>query len=420
MNRFSRRIAWRHAVPVLAATLVAGAVDILPAAAGESPIEALLQSRMRTEWSQKFDSGGPQSIRGSEPTLSPDTAENLGVAIQKYSTIVARGGWKTVPTGITLRLGVRHRNIYLLRERLQTTGDLDPKVRVSDTFDSYVAEAVRRFQERHGIIPDGVVRGTTLAALNVPADVRLHQLETNLIRIRSMSGFLGDRYVMVNIPAAEIEAVEGGRVVSRHTAVVGKVDRQTPILASRIQELNFNPFWTVPKSIIRKDLIPKMKEDPDYLTKNKIRIFDYHGNELQANEINWDTDEAVNFMFKQDPGEENSLGTVRINFPNPHSVYLHDTPSKSLFGRNERFFSSGCVRVQNVRELVTWLLRDTDGWSRAQIDATIASGERTDAKMVEPVPLYTTYITAWASSDGIVNFRDDVYNRDGLGPLAQN
>ena len=375
---------------------------------------------MRAEWSQKHDGNASRSIRGSEPTLSPNTAENMSRAIRKYSAIVAEGGWQKIPTRATLRLGVRHKNVYLLRKRLQMAGDLDPRASMSDVFVSRLAEAVRRFQERHGIIPDSVVRGATLAALNVPADLRLRQLETNLVRIRSMSGYLGDRYVMVNIPAAEIEAVEAGRVVSRHTAVVGKVDRQTPILASRIHELNFNPFWTVPVSIIRKDLIPKMKEDPQYLARNKIRIFDTRGRELFADQIDWDSDEATKYMFKQDPGKINSLGTVRINFPNPHSVYLHDTPSKSLFGRNERFFSSGCVRVQNVRDLVTWLLRDTKGWTRAEIDATIASGERIDVRLAEPVPLYITYITAWVGSDGIVNFREDIYNRDGLGAIAQN
>lgn len=257
---------------------------------------------------------------------------------------------------------------------------------------------------------------STIEALNVPAQVRLSQLETNLVRLRSMSGYLGDRYVMVNIPAAEIEAVENGRVRSRHTAVVGKIDRQTPILNSSIYELNFNPYWTVPVSIIRKDLIPKMKEDPQYLQKNRIRIFDWKGNELAWQQIDWNTDEATKYQFRQEPGEINSLGSVRINFHNKHQVYLHDTPSKSLFGSDYRFHSSGCVRVQNVRELITWLLASTTAdWNRARVDETIRSGAREDVKLQSKVPIYMTYITAWATAEGVVHFRDDIYDRDGYG-----
>ena len=413
--RRARRIAVTLALSALVSSMVRPVF-------AQSPIEVLLNSKMQAEWQEKFDAGDSTRtpVRGDEPTLSPQTAYNIEGAIQKYAAIVSAGGWRKVPTDTKLRLGMRDRNVYALRERLIVSGDLDPNSRSSDAFDSYVAEAVRRFQERHGIIADGVVRASTFAALNVPATTRLQQLETNLVRIRAMSGYLGDRYVMVNIPAAEIEAVENGFVASRHIGVVGKIDRQTPIVASRITEVNLNPTWTVPLSIIKKDLIPKMKEDPQYLTKNKIHIYNQSGDELMPEQVDWNTDEATNYMFRQDPGEINSLGSMRINFPNPHQVYLHDTPSKSLFGKDYRFHSSGCVRVQNVRELVTWLLRNTPGWSRTEIDAVVASGERIDVKLADEVPIYTTYITAWATSNGVVNFRDDVYNRDGLGPLAQN
>jgi murein L,D-transpeptidase YcbB/YkuD len=248
--------------------------------------------------------------------------------------------------------------------------------------------------------------------------VRLAQLRSNLVRLRSMSGNLGSRFVVCNIPAARIEAIENGVAVSRHTAVVGKPDRPSPDISSKIIEINFNPFWTVPNSIVRRDLIPKMQVEPDYLTVNRIRIFDPRGNELPPSQVNWYSDEAVNYMFKQDPGDFNSLGSIRINFPNRDGVYMHDTPSKNLFGEDFRFHSSGCVRVQNVRELVNWLLIETSGWSRQEIDRAIKSGDRLDAKITRPVPLYWVYITAWATPDGVVQFRDDIYNRDGLGPMA--
>ena len=254
--------------------------------------------------------------------------------------------------------------------------------------------------------------------MNVSAPIRLGQLKNNLVRLRSLSMHLGNRYVVCNIPAAQVEAVENGVAVSRHTAVVGKPDRPSPDINSRIVEINFNPYWTVPVSIVRRDLIPKMQEAPDYLTTNRIRIFDPRGNELTPAQINWYSEEATNYQFKQDPGDFNSLGSIRINFPNKDGVYMHDTPFKNLFGEDFRFHSSGCIRVQNVRDLVNWLLIETPGWPRQEIDAVVKSGERKDAKIAKPVPLYWVYVTAWATPDGIVQFRDDIYNRDGLASIS--
>jgi murein L,D-transpeptidase YcbB/YkuD len=323
-----------------------------------------------------------------------------------------------VPPVERLRLGNRHPSVVLLRKRLIISGDLEARTGDTDIFDSYVEAAVRRFQARHGISIDGIVRAETFKRLNIPCDVRLTQLKTNLVRLKAMKGSLGERYVMCNIPAAQIEAVENGVAVSRHTAVVGRVSRPSPELTSKIIEVNFNPYWTVPVSIVRKDLVPLMQKDPTYLTTEHIHIYDSHGNELKPTEIDWNSNEAVNYRFRQDPGDFNSLGTVRIDFPSPYGVYMHDTPEKGLFGEDMRFHSSGCVRVQNVRELVDWLLRDTPGWSRPQIDATIKSGERVDAKLAKPVPVYWVYITGWATPDGVVQFRDDIYNKDGLAPFA--
>jgi L,D-transpeptidase YcbB len=207
-------------------------------------------------------------------------------------------------------------------------------------------------------------------------------------------------------------------VMSRHIAVVGKPDRPSPEINSKIIEVNFNPFWTVPASIVRKDLIPKMQAEPDYLTRYRIRILDQKNNELSPAQVNWFSEEATSYKFKQDPGDQNSLGTIRINFPSAHGVYMHDTPYKNLFGEDIRFDSSGCMRIQNVRDLVAWLLADTSGFSRVEIDEIIKSGERKDAKLKPQVPLHWIYVTAWATRDGVVQFRDDIYNRDGLNPPA--
>ncbi len=235
----------------------------------------------------------------------------------------------------------------------------------SDVYDSYVTAAVRRFQLRHGLPSSGVLDGPTIIAMNVPGARAPAPAGVQPRPHPGPSQGLGDRYVLVNIPAAEIEAVENGRVRSRHTAVVGKVDRPSPILTSRVHEINFNPYWTVPVSIVRRDLIPKMQQDPSYLANQKIHIYKWgdENREYAYTEIDWNTDEATQYMFRQEPGELNSLGTVKINFHNQHQVYLHDTPQKGLFGEGARFHSSGCVRVQNVRELITWLLTP-NGWDR--------------------------------------------------------
>jgi murein L,D-transpeptidase YcbB/YkuD len=351
----------------------------------------------------------------SLPTLSPSTAETTQTSVAQYETIVAKGGWPDVPKAADgARLGVKSPAIAPLRQRLSVAGDLELNSGDPQVFDSYVDAALRRFQVRHGLHADGIVHEPTLHALNVPADRRLVQLKTNAVRLKSLTGNLGSRIVVANIPAAQIEAIENGVAVTRHTAVAGKPDRPSPDVRSKITQINFNPFWTVPVSIIRKDLIPKMQAEPDYLTKNHIRIYDGKSNELPPSQIDWYSAEAVNYKFKQDVGDFNSLGSMKINFPSPDGVYMHDTPSKGLFGEDFRFASSGCMRVQNVRELVYWILAETPGWSKAEIDEVIKSGERKDAKVLKPLPLYWVYVTAWATPDGIVQFRDDIYNRDGV------
>src|SRR3954453_980400 len=404
-----------------AAALAGGGIAASRAFGQDATLEALIDQNQGKDFGQGFDSGSRtiQMPKASLPTLSPATVQHTEQAIAQFESIVAKGGWPEVVQSDRLRLGSRNPAGTALRQRLTISGDLDANAgRSSDVYDSYVEAGVRRFQARHGINIDGIVREQTAKALNVPAAVRLAQLRTNLTRLRSMSGNLGARHVVANIPAARIEAIEGGVAVSRHTAVAGKPDRPSPDINSKIVEINFNPYWTVPASIVRKDLIPKMQAEPDYLTTNKIRIFDMRGDELTPAQVNWFSDEAVNYKFKQDPGERNSLGTIRINFPSKDGVYMHDTPAKGLFGEDMRFHSSGCVRVQNVRELVNWLLVETPGWSRQEIDAVIKSGDRKDARILKPVQLYWVYVTAWATPDGVIQFREDIYNRHAAGPAA--
>lgn len=370
----------------------------------------------QAEWAQKYDSAPSLSVhRSTTALLSPQTVMGTEQAIEKYRRIVANGGWQPIPNQ-TMKLGARGPGVIALRKRLAATGDMDASAGGSPVFDSYVEAAVRRIQARHGLGETGVVAAQTIAALNVSADIRLKQLEINLVRLKSFAANLGPRFVTANIPAAAIETVENGSVATHHVAGVGKIDRQSPVMQTKATDINFNPFWTVPASIIRKDLIPKMQADPNYLTDNKIRIYNKEGVELSPRQVNWNSLEATNYRFRQDTGGDvNSMGSVRINIANPYGVYMHDTPAKGIFGDDYRFVSSGCIRLQNVRDYVAWLLKDTPGWSRDHIDEVIRSGNRVDVRLAQPVPVYWVYITAWATPDGIDQFRDDIYNRDGLG-----
>lgn len=371
----------------------------------------------QAEWAQRYDADPRLTVsRSTTPILSIQTVAATEAAIGQLQDIVSRGGWASVPAGQQLRLGSSGPAVSMLRRRLIVSGDIGPETGTSPVFDSYVEAAVRRFQARHGINATGVVAQQTFAALNVPADVRLRQLETNLIRLRSFSRDLGNRYVTANIPAASVETVENGYVVTHHIAGVGKIDRQSPVMQTKAIQINFNPFWTVPASVIRKDLIPKMQADPNYLTANHIRVYNKDGDELAPEQINWNSLEALNYKFRQDVGGDfNSLGVVRIDIANPYGVYMHDTPAKGIFGDDFRFVSSGCIRLQNVRDYVAWLLKETPGWDRDHIDEVIRSGERVDVKITPAVPVYWVYVTAWAAPDGVIQFRDDIYQRDGLG-----
>lgn len=406
------------------AGLAAAASAIAPAAFAQQQqaLNDILSAPRRGNWDDQFDARatGGQKVATNQPVISQQTVGNLQSAIAQYGDIAARGGWPQVPGSAKLQLGVNDPSVQALRQRLIVSGDLPREAGVSSAYDTYVDAAVKRFQSRHGLPADGVMGQFTYAAMNVDANTRLGQLQTNLQRLSSMTpaSQTEQRFVMVNIPAARIEAVENGSVSQRHTAVVGKIDRQTPILDSKIHEVILNPYWTAPKSIIQKDIIPLMRKNPQYLANNKIRLYNAQGQEVPPESVDWNTDDAVKLMFRQDPGKINAMSSTKINFHNTHAVYMHDTPQKSYFNKLMRFDSSGCVRVQNVRDLDVWLLKNTAGWDRQNIEGTIASGVNTPIQVADPVPLHFVYITAWSTGDGVVQFRDDIYKMDGATALA--
>ena len=355
------------------------------------------------------------------PTLSVENLNAMKAAIKRYSDVVDRGGWKAMPEG-QLQAGANGPNVALLRERLAMSGDLkEGDGYFSEVYDGIVEKAVKRFQASNGLTPSGIVDKRTIAALNVQAAGRLRQLKTNYTRLAEFSRSAGKKYIVVNIPAQQIEVIEGDRVVSRHSGVVGKMDRQTPILRSAIHELNFNPVWHLPPTVIEKDLIPKGREmaqrNQDVLSKFNIDAYGADGKKLNSSKVNWATPGVRGLTYRQQPGPDNPLGFVKINFHNNYSVYMHDSPSQSLFGRNFRAASSGCVRIQGVEQVAAWLVQE-QCWSQERVLAMKKSGERLDVRLKRPVPLYFVYITAWATEDGVIQFRRDLYNKDGVGPTA--
>lgn len=403
---------------------MAGAAAALPAAVRgqetDSIFDMLDRNRVLRETDPTGNTAAAQSLIDTiEPILSIDTAYNLQLAIAQYEPFVAAGGWQDVPQEVFgLLLGHNKKAVQFLRQRLMSSGDLAPSDKFPKMFDDEVDRALRTFQARHGLIVSGQVDEPTYYAMAVPASVRLNQLYLNLQRVNNLATTLTDRYLVVNIPAASIEAVEGSQVVRRHVAIVGKVDRATPILNSKVHQVKMNPYWTVPKSIIERDLTKYMREDPEYLTNSRIYIYDGNGQEISPLSIDWTTTEAVQYTFRQEPGAENAMGHCKIDFYNPYDVYMHDTPQKALFGENDRFYSSGCVRCEGIDGLAAWLLRDNGGWDLPMVQAAFASNERLDVPLKVQVPIHTTYITAWANRQGTVSFRDDVYQFDAQGRVA--
>jgi len=351
----------------------------------------------------------------TRPTLDPATFINTMRAAWTYKRIAEAGGWPTLPPGTVLKAGDKNPLVAVLRQRLAIESDLPAGSTANTVFDGELSEAVKRFQARHGLPETGAVRARTLQAINVPALTRHRQLTASAQRLAGSTFAFGDRYVVVNIPSAAVEAVERGEVVRRYVAVVGKADRPSPTVETRITAVNLNPTWTVPVSLIKKDIIPHVRKDPAYLEKMKIRILDAKGQEVDPKTLDWSTESAVNYTLRQDPGVINSLGQIRIDMPNKHAVYMHDTPKKQLFAQDARFHSSGCVRVADVVGFAEWLLRDTGAsgkWTKSSIDAAIASTERQDIRLGKPVPVAWVYLTGYATPDGMVHFRDDVYGLD--------
>ncbi len=317
----------------------------------------------------------PSPAKAPEPTVDEGTAQRIAAALLSYSAIEVRGGWPTMPASAKLAPGGSGPEVAVLRQRLVITDDLAPEHIRGETYDATVAAAVRRFQARHGLEQTGTIGPKTLAALNVPVGKRVHQLAASLDRLSAMDFHV--RAALRRGQSAGGVRRGGGRRQGRAPprGAGRPADRPSPTLTTYITTVNLNPTWTVPLGILKKDVIPKMRKDPGYAARMHMRVLDGAGNEVDPHSVDWNSDRAPNFTIRQDSGTWNALGAVRIDMPNPHSVYMHDTNHKEFFSADYRFQSSGCTRVENPRDLAAWVLEETPGWSRAQIDAGIAKGQ---------------------------------------------
>jgi len=336
----------------------------------------------------------------------------------RYRYLQIQGGWPTIDEGAAIKPGNRDARIPLLRKRLEITGEYaNIDVTTPDVYDTSLVKSIVTFQKNHGLDADGVIGNSTIQELNVSVDDRIKQVEVNMERWRWLPRDLGPRYIMVNIANYELKVVENSQAISTMRVIVGKEARQTPVLYGLMTYLVLNPYWYVPPTIIKEDLLPGLKSNPNYLSKKGINLYRGYGdNAVPVNPatVNWaDIDpEKLPYVFRQDPGPKNALGRIKFMFPNKHFIYLHDTPSRSLFNRTERNFSSGCIRIERPIDMALYLLKNNPEWNYEAIMKAFESEDETRVNLPEPISVYILYCTTWMDENGEYQFRKDLYERD--------
>jgi len=350
----------------------------------------------------------------------------LQAELARYQ-IAAQKVWIPIPDSPRFRYHKRNPYLIALREHLQLSGDLSlDYAPEKNVYDSTMVTAIKRFQARHNLEADGIIGKATLKELNITPQERIHSLEVNLQRWNDLSKKLGERFIVVNIPDYALYLFDHGNQLLMMKTIVGKPDWQTPELHSKITRIVFNPYWHVPIKIAANDLVPKVRTDPYYLDDMHIKVYikNRNGKEsvLSHNDIDWESvsSDDDKYEFRQEPGDDNALGIVKFEFPNKYDVYLHDTPAKSLFEQPTRALSHGCIRLENPLDLVSYLMRDNTKWDPQRIQDVIESRKTTYVELEKPIPIYITYITVWTDENGVVNYRDDIYNRDNPLPDGTN
>ncbi len=368
------------------------------------PVEVFNQILVKGNVAERLAVAGPQN----------EFYRRFQKALAQYRSILAKGGWPTVAAGSVLKVGANGPRVTTLRERLRASGDFSgPAPADRALFDEGLEDAVKHFQIRHGIDADGKVGPRSIEALNIPVEDRIDQIRASLERMRWVFRDLPDNYLIVDIAGFHAYLIEGGKQIWSTRVQVGKPYHATPVFKDTMRYLDFNPTWTIPPGILRKETLPAIRRDPDYLRKNNMSVVTMAGKVVDPSTIDWPAtaSKGFSYMIRQEPGPWNALGRVKFMFPNTYMVYLHDTPSKGLFTRSERAFSHGCIRTENPFDLATLLL-DDQGWDRARIDKVIASKKNTRVNLEKPLPVMLLYWTAEADQNGTVFFRKDLYDRD--------
>ncbi len=387
------------------------------------------QSELRSKWDvqrnkrpEKIDSIVAVTLKnhqlnGAFQSLKPQHYYYLllKMKLKEYREIEKNGGWKKIPEGETLKKGMKNERVAAVRNYLKITKDLpDVKIANDSVFDDSLEEAVKKFQDRHNLTTDGAVGKGTLAEMNVPVTKRINQIRINLERARWVMHHPEDDFLIVNIAGFYVKHFKNKKQVFTSRVIVGKYNKMTPIFKDTMEYIILNPTWTLPYSIATHETLPKLKKNPGYLAAKHMVIMNRSGKILDPYKINFHEYSSGNFPFtiRQEAGPWNALGQVKFIFPNKNSIYLHDTPSRSLFNREERAFSHGCIRTEDKWGLFLDLMNDSKVWNMDKINEILKSGKTTKIDLPNPVPIYLLYFTAGIDPQGNVYFIKDIYKRD--------
>jgi len=349
----------------------------------------------------------------------------LKESLKEYKSIAQKGGWANIPAGETIKKGMTDSiRIPLLIKRLLITNDLTSVPKEQYTYSEAIEKAVTDYQTRNGLEADGNLGKLTVASLNISVNDRINQIKINMERYRWISQDLGDHYVIVNIADYRMEVFKKNQMTFSQKVIVGKPFRKTPVFSSKMTYFVLNPYWTVPPTILFNDILPELQKNSGYLATKNIRLFQGQGSnatEVDPLTVNWSKLSKANFPYtlRQDPGATNALGIVKFMFPNKYNIYIHDTPSKELFNRQDRAFSSGCIRLNKPMEFANYLIQNEPNWNAEKMTTALNTGKEQTVLLSKPINVHILYLTAWWQ-DGIVHLRNDLYNRDQAVLTALN